>query len=58
MTTIEPRPALKSLTPATDQPSPAEPAATTSGRGAPKVAAEGVPICCSSLTSGTSRSPG
>ncbi len=44
MTTTEPRPALKSLTPTPDQPRPAEPAGTTSGRGAPKVAArQGVP---------------
>ncbi|MFE4912480.1 hypothetical protein ACFRCX_13155 [Streptomyces sp. NPDC056652] len=38
-----PRPRLKSLPTATDQPSSAEPAPTPSGSGAPKVVAEGVP---------------
>ncbi|WP_329315661.1 hypothetical protein [Streptomyces sp. NBC_01262] len=39
MTTTEPRPRLKSLTPTPDQPSTAEPADTPTGRSAPKFAA-------------------
>ena len=39
MTTNQPRPRLKSLTPAPDQPSTAEPAEPPIGRSAPKVPA-------------------
>jgi hypothetical protein len=38
MTTNQPRPRLKSLTPTPDQPSTAEPAQALTGRSAPKVA--------------------
>ncbi|WP_411574176.1 hypothetical protein [Streptomyces fradiae] len=43
MSTHQPRPSLKSLTPTTGHPRPAEPA--RGGGGTPKVAAEGVRSC-------------
>ncbi|MEV5441426.1 hypothetical protein AB0N23_02580 [Streptomyces sp. NPDC052644] len=42
MSTHQTRPHLKSLTPTTSHPRPAEPAPARDGGGAPKVAAEGV----------------
>ncbi|MFD8550376.1 hypothetical protein ACFV08_01950 [Streptomyces fradiae] len=44
MTNHQPRPALKSPTPTTGHPHPAQPAPARGSGGAPKVAAEGVPF--------------
>ncbi|MFJ6994771.1 hypothetical protein [Streptomyces sp. NPDC003090] len=44
MSNQQPRPRLKSLTPAAGHPRPAGPAPADCGGGAPKVAAEGVPF--------------